>query len=94
MHDERIQKSFTSKLEGMEDKNYHERLKELKMYSLERRRERYLIIHAWEMIEEKRKYPEFTNRKNRKMQENCLQINTIYKKWCQNIKFNKNKVAQ
>ena len=38
----------------MEDKNYHERLKELKIYSLERRRERYLIIHAWEMIEEKR----------------------------------------
>ena len=48
---ERIQKSFTSRIEGMENSNYHERLKELKMYSLERRRERYLIIYAWEMIE-------------------------------------------
>ena len=48
---ERIQKSFTSRIEGMEGKNYHERLKELKLYSLERRRERYLIIYAWEQIE-------------------------------------------
>ena len=32
--------------------NYHQRLKELKLYSLERRRERYLIIYAWEQIEE------------------------------------------
>ena len=44
-------KSFTSRIEGMEGKNYHERLKELKLYSLERRRERYLIIYAWEQIE-------------------------------------------
>ena len=48
---ERIQKSFTSRIEGMEDRNYHQRLKELKIYSLERRRERYLIIYAWEQIE-------------------------------------------
>ena len=51
---ERIQKSFTSRIEGLENMNYHERLKELKMYSLERRRERYLIIFAWKMIEGKR----------------------------------------
>ena len=51
---ERIQKYFTSRIEGMEDKNYHQRLKELKLYSLERRRERYLIIYAWEQIEGKR----------------------------------------
>ena len=35
----------------MEGKNYHQRLKELKLYSLERRRERYLIINAWQQIE-------------------------------------------
>ena len=48
---ERIQKSFTNKIQGMEDLDYHQRLKELKLYSLERRRERYLIIYAWQMIE-------------------------------------------
>ena len=48
---ERIQKSYTSKIDGMEGKNYHQRLKELNLYSLERRRERYLIIYAWEQIE-------------------------------------------
>ena len=51
---ERIQKSFTAKIEGMENKDYHERLKELKLYSLERRRERYMIIYAWEMLEGRR----------------------------------------
>ena len=38
----------------MENKDYHQRLKELKLYSLERRRERYMIIYAWEMLEERR----------------------------------------
>ena len=51
---ERIQRSFTSKITGMENKNYHQRLKALNLYSLERRRERYLIINAWEQIEGKR----------------------------------------
>ena len=55
---ERIQKSFTSRIAGMENKNYHQRLKALNLYSLERRRERYLIINAWEQIEGKREYSE------------------------------------
>ena len=38
---ERIQKSFTSKITGLEQLNYHQRLKELNLYSLERRREIY-----------------------------------------------------
>ena len=48
---ERIQKNFSSKIDGMEGLDYHQRLKELRMYSLERRRERYLIIYAWQMLE-------------------------------------------
>ena len=48
---ERIQKSFTNRIRGMERLDYHQRLKELELYSLERRRERYLIILAWQMIE-------------------------------------------
>ena len=51
---ERIQKSFTKKIEGMEDKNYHQRLKILNLYSLERRRERYMIINTWQQIEGQR----------------------------------------
>ena len=49
---ERVQKNFTSKIEGLENLNYHQRLKRLGMYSLERRRERYMIINAWQQIED------------------------------------------
>ena len=48
---ENIQKTFTKKISGMEDLDYHERLKKLGMYSLERRRDRYLIIYGWQQIE-------------------------------------------
>ena len=48
---EDIQKIFTKKIDGMEGLNYHERLKQLNMYSLERRRDRYLIIYGWQQIE-------------------------------------------
>ena len=48
---ERVQKNFTSKIVGLEKLNYHQRLKQLGMYSMERRRERYLIINAWQQIE-------------------------------------------
>ena len=51
---ERIQKSFTKKIAGLENKNYHQRLKSLKLYSLERRRERYMIINTWQQIEGQR----------------------------------------
>ena len=40
---EMIQKTFTSKINGMEGIDYHDRLKKLGMYSLERRRERYMV---------------------------------------------------
>ena len=43
---ERIQKKITSKIEGLEQLDHHQRLKKLNLYSLERR-ERYLIINAW-----------------------------------------------
>ena len=48
---ERVQKNFTSRIDGLEPLNYHQRLKKLNLYSLERRRERYLIINAWQQIE-------------------------------------------
>ena len=42
---EKIQRSFTKHITGMNDMPYHERLKSLGLYSLQRRRERYCIIY-------------------------------------------------
>ena len=47
----KIQRSFTKHITGMNDMSYHERLKSLGLYSLQRRRERYCIIYVWKNIE-------------------------------------------
>ena len=47
---EEIQQSFIRKIAGI-SKIYSEALKELNLYSLERRRERYIVIQVWKMIE-------------------------------------------
>ena len=47
---EEIQRSYIRKIRGV-SKNYHEALKELKLYSLQRRRERYTLIQVWKMLE-------------------------------------------
>ena len=47
---EAVQRNFTSKINGIRDKSYWDRLKHLKMYSLERRRERYIIIYIHKII--------------------------------------------
>ena len=46
---EDIQRHFTSKINGMQGQNYWERMKTLRMYSQERRRERYMIIFIWKI---------------------------------------------
>ena len=48
---EMVQRSFIRKITGMRDLSYWEQLKKLKMYSLERRRERYRIIYVWRVLE-------------------------------------------
>ena len=48
---EKIQRSFTKHITGMNDMPYHERLKSLGLYVLQRRRERYCIIYIWQIIE-------------------------------------------
>ena len=48
---EKIQRSFTKHITGMQSLEYNERLVSLKLYSLQRRRERYCIIHVWKIIE-------------------------------------------
>ncbi len=47
---EAVQRTFTARIEGLTNKNYWERLKHLDMYSLERRRERYIVIYVWKII--------------------------------------------
>ena len=46
---EALQRTLTSKLDDMGDLNYHERLKALRLYSLQRRRERFTIITIWKI---------------------------------------------
>jgi len=48
---ERIQRSFTKHIAGMHDLEYKDRLSCLKLYSLQRRRERYCIIYIFKIIE-------------------------------------------
>jgi len=50
---ESVQKNFTSKIlfgGDNERKNYWERLAELKLYSLQRRRDRYCILYTWKVL--------------------------------------------
>ena len=46
---ENVQKQFTKKICGISQLDYWERLKRLKLLSLQRRRERYSIIHVWKL---------------------------------------------
>ena len=48
---EALQKSFFKGVASTRDLNYWQKLKELNLYSLERRRERYQIIYTWSIIE-------------------------------------------
>ena len=47
---ESIQRCYTRKINGMSGFNYWERLKCLKLMSLQRRRERYIILQVWKIL--------------------------------------------
>ncbi|XP_076034513.1 uncharacterized protein LOC143021112 [Oratosquilla oratoria] len=47
------QRTFTNKIHGLQELNYWERLKELQLFSLQRCRERYIIIYIWKELEKK-----------------------------------------
>ena len=47
---EDVQKQFTLKIAGLGHLNYYERLAALDLMSLQRRRERYIIIHMWKLL--------------------------------------------
>ena len=47
---EAVQRHVTAKMRGLQNLNYWERLARLKLYSLERRRERYMLIYVWKVL--------------------------------------------
>ena len=47
---EGVQRTFTSRVSGLKNLNYRERLSELKLMSLQRRRERYIILMMWKIL--------------------------------------------
>ena len=47
---EGVQRTFTSRVSGLKNLNYRERLSELKLMSLQRRKERYIILMMWKIL--------------------------------------------
>ena len=50
---EALQRTFTSHISSITNLDYWQRLKQFKLYSVERRFERYLLIYSWKIIEDK-----------------------------------------
>ena len=48
-----LQKSYTNRIIDLSDCNHWEKLQKLKMYSVERRFQRYAIIYIWKVLENK-----------------------------------------
>ena len=48
---EAIQRTFTYEITDVQHLNYWERLHELKLYSLQRHRERYIIMYIWKITQ-------------------------------------------
>ena len=47
---EDVQREFTRRINGCHSLNYWERLSKLKLYSLQRRRERFILITMWKIL--------------------------------------------
>ena len=48
---EMVQRSYIRKIDEIRNLDYWTQLKKLRLYSLERRRERYMMIYTWRMLE-------------------------------------------
>ena len=48
---ESVQRSYTSKIAGLEHLHYWDRLSHLKLFSVERRRERYIVLYVYKIIQ-------------------------------------------
>ena len=58
---EMVFRTYLRKISGLQHLSYWEQLKELKLYSIQRRHERYAIIYMWRIIEGQ--VPDFTHGK-------------------------------
>ena len=47
---ESVQRQFTSRIANLSEFSYHDRLKILQILSLQRRRERFIIIQMWKIV--------------------------------------------
>ena len=47
---EGVQKTFTSRISALKNDDYWKRLKEMSLMSLQRRRERYIILQVWKIL--------------------------------------------
>ena len=47
---ESVQKAFTARITGMRDLHYWDRLQRLSLMSLQRRRERFILMHMWKIL--------------------------------------------
>ena len=47
---EQVQRSFTDRIQGLKNLDYWNRLKTLKIRSLQRRREKTTILHTWKIL--------------------------------------------
>ena len=50
---EGLQRNFTSRISGVQHQGYWQRLKALNLMSMQRRRERYVIIHMWKILQQR-----------------------------------------
>jgi len=48
---EKVQRTFTSKIHGYQHFDYWERLSRLNLLSLQRRRERYILVYMWKILQ-------------------------------------------
>ena len=48
---ERMQRSFTKYISGKQNLSHHQRLNALRLYYLQRRRDRYIVIYMWKILE-------------------------------------------
>lgn len=56
---EQVQRNFIRRISGIHHLNYWQQLKALSLYSLQRRRERYMMIYVWRILEGQ--VPNFTD---------------------------------
>ena len=47
---EKVQRTFTARIAGVQNLDYWKRLEKLSIMSLQRRRERYILLHMWKIL--------------------------------------------